>query len=33
VLALLDGVSVGETGGLTSPTQIRDARSGAVLRA
>ena len=33
VLALLDGVSVGETGGLTAPTQIRDARSGAVLRA
>ena len=33
VLALVDGVSVGETGGLDTPTRIRDARSGAVLRA
>ncbi|MFE0501214.1 Sua5/YciO/YrdC/YwlC family protein [Lysobacter soli] len=33
VLALLDGVTTGETGGLASPTAIRDARSGAQIRA
>lgn len=33
VLARVDGVSVGETGGLAAPTPIRDARDGAVLRA
>ncbi|MBU8976929.1 MULTISPECIES: Sua5/YciO/YrdC/YwlC family protein [unclassified Lysobacter] len=33
VLALLDGVGTGETGGLASPTAIRDARSGAQIRA
>ncbi len=32
VLALLDGVLAGETGGLLQPTPIRDARSGAILR-
>jgi len=33
LLGLLEGVSEGETGGLTSPTAIRDALTGAVLRA
>ena len=32
VVALLDGVLDGETGGLLQPTPIRDARSGDVLR-
>lgn len=32
LLALLDGICMGETGGLTAPTAIRDARSGAHLR-
>jgi L-threonylcarbamoyladenylate synthase len=32
VLAQLDGVSDGETGGLAAPTSIRDARTGEVLR-
>lgn len=32
LLALLDGALEGQTGRLTQPTQIRDARSGAVLR-
>lgn len=32
VLALLDGVLAGETGGLLQPTPIRDARRGTVLR-
>ncbi|MBS0226782.1 MAG: Sua5/YciO/YrdC/YwlC family protein [Proteobacteria bacterium] len=32
VLALLDGVLAGETGGLLQATPIRDARSGAILR-
>jgi L-threonylcarbamoyladenylate synthase len=32
LLALLDGVSEGETGGLAAPTAIRDALTGAVLR-
>lgn len=32
VVALLDGVLAGETGGLLQPTPIRDARSGATLR-
>lgn len=32
LLALLDAVCEGETGGLASPTAIRDARTGAVLR-
>lgn len=32
LLAQLDGVSEGETGGLAAPTAIRDAGSGAVLR-
>jgi L-threonylcarbamoyladenylate synthase len=32
LLALLDGVLEGETGGLTRPTQIRDAHTDAVLR-
>lgn len=32
VVALLDGVLAGETGGLLQPTPIRDARSGAVVR-
>lgn len=32
LLALIDGVVEGETGGLASPTAIRDARSGQVLR-
>ncbi|MDR0184297.1 Sua5/YciO/YrdC/YwlC family protein [Lysobacter arvi] len=33
VLARLDGVTTGETGGLASPTAIRDARTGAQIRA
>ncbi|MGO4221252.1 Sua5/YciO/YrdC/YwlC family protein [Lysobacter sp. TAF61] len=33
LLALLDGVTDGETGGLAAPTTIRDALSGAQLRA
>jgi len=33
VIAQLDGVASGETGGLASPTAIRDARSGARIRA
>jgi len=33
VLGLLDGVTTGETGGLASPTAIRDARTGAQIRA
>lgn len=33
LLARLEGVTEGETGGLTSPTPIRDAYSGATLRA
>ena len=33
VLALLDGVTEGETGGLGSPTAIRDARTGVQIRA
>lgn len=33
VLAQIDGVVSGETGGLTAPTAIRDALSGAQLRA
>jgi len=33
LLVQLDGVTGGETGGLASPTPIRDARSGARLRA
>ena len=33
LLGLLEGVSEGETGGLTAPTAIRDALTGAVLRA
>ena len=32
LLALVDGVCGGETGGLAAPTPIRDARTGAVLR-
>ena len=32
LLAQLDGVSEGETGGLAAPTAIRDALTGAVLR-
>jgi L-threonylcarbamoyladenylate synthase len=32
LLALVDGVCEGETGGRATPTSIRDARSGAVLR-
>lgn len=32
LLALLDGVCEGETGGLAAPTPIRDALTGAVLR-
>lgn len=32
LLALLDAICEGETGGLTAPTAIRDAGSGAVLR-
>jgi L-threonylcarbamoyladenylate synthase len=32
LLVQLDGVSEGETGGLSAPTAIRDARTGAVLR-
>ena len=32
LLALLDGVCEGETGGLAAPTPIRDAATGAVLR-
>ena len=33
VIARLDGVTSGETGGLASPTAIRDARTGAHIRA
>jgi L-threonylcarbamoyladenylate synthase len=33
VIAGVDGVLEGETGGLERPSAIRDARSGAVLRA
>lgn len=33
LIALVDGVCEGETGGLASPTPIRDALTGAVLRA
>lgn len=33
VLARVDGVGAGETGGLASPTAIRDARTGARIRA
>jgi len=33
VIAQLDGVTVGETGGLASPTAIRDSRTGAQVRA
>ncbi|HEY5851821.1 MAG TPA: Sua5/YciO/YrdC/YwlC family protein [Lysobacter sp.] len=33
LLPLLDGITEGETGGLGSPTTIRDARSGTQLRA
>lgn len=33
VLAEVDGIGTGETGGLASPTAIRDARSGAQIRA
>lgn len=33
LLARIDGVAPGETGGHTAPSTIRDARSGAVLRA
>lgn len=33
LLAQVDGVVAGETGGLTAPTAIRDARTGAQLRA
>lgn len=32
LLARIDGITTGETGGLQRPTPIRDARSGAVLR-
>ena len=32
LLAMLDGLATGETGGLAAPTAIRDARSGATLR-
>ncbi|MBS0200861.1 MAG: Sua5/YciO/YrdC/YwlC family protein, partial [Proteobacteria bacterium] len=32
IVALIDGVLDGETGGLLQPTPIRDARSGAILR-
>ena len=32
IVGLIDGVLVGETGGLLQPTPIRDARSGVVLR-
>ena len=32
LLALVDGVCEGETGGLAAPTAIRDARTGEVLR-
>jgi L-threonylcarbamoyladenylate synthase len=32
LLARLDGVSIGETGGLAAPTAIRDGLTGAVLR-
>ncbi len=32
VVALLDGVVEGETGGLQQPTPIRDARNGGILR-
>ena len=33
LLERIDGVCIGETGGLAAPTAIRDARSGTVLRA
>ena len=33
LLERIDGVCIGETGGLSSPTAIRDARTGEVLRA
>jgi L-threonylcarbamoyladenylate synthase len=33
VLSQIDGIGTGETGGLASPTAIRDARSGAQIRA
>lgn len=33
LLERIDGVCIGETGGLAAPTDIRDARSGTVLRA
>jgi L-threonylcarbamoyladenylate synthase len=33
LLATIDGVCAGGTGGLAAPTAIRDARSGAQLRA
>lgn len=33
LLARLDGVAPGDTGGMTAPTAIRDARDGQVLRA
>lgn len=33
LLAAIDGVCAGDTGGLSAPTAIRDARSGAQLRA
>ena len=32
IMALIDGVLDGQTGGLLQPTPIRDARSGAILR-
>lgn len=32
LLALVDGITEGATGGLARPTAIRDARSGAILR-
>ena len=33
LLAAIDGIVAGETGGLARPTPIRDARTGAELRA
>jgi L-threonylcarbamoyladenylate synthase len=33
LLERIDGICIGETGGLASPTAIRDARTGEVLRA
>lgn len=33
LLATIDGVLIGETGGLTTPTSIRDAASGVAIRA